>query len=138
MLLPSPCSCRLLPAPASSLCCPVLLRVVFAVRAVARARDPLGVLLVPADRLLQPALPGLKGPPAQLPLDLRRVDGVAAVVAGAVFDELNQRGRLAQSVQDRLGDLDVAPLVARADVVGLAGATPPHHREDGAAVVFDV
>src|SRR5438270_14075959 len=84
---------------------PVLLRVVFAVSAAARARDPLGVLPVPADRLLKAALPGLARAPPQLRLDLRSLNRVAAAVAGARFDELQQASRVAGRVQDGHGYL---------------------------------
>src|SRR5215208_4002930 len=79
---------------------PVLLLVIVAVGAAARALDPVRVLPVPADGFSQPRLPRLPRPPAEFGFGLRRVDGVAAVVAGAVFDELEERARLAQGFED--------------------------------------
>src|SRR5215213_598923 len=77
---------------------PVLLLVVFAVRAAARAGDPVGVVRVPAYGLREPRLPGLARSPPQLGLRLLGVYRVARVVAGAVFDELEERARLGQGV----------------------------------------
>src|SRR5215213_10153536 len=58
---------------------PVLLLVVLAVGAAARALDPLAVPRVPVYRLPQPGLPRLARPPVEFRLHLPRVDGVAAV-----------------------------------------------------------
>ena len=51
---------------------------------------PLLVVEIPAHGLTNALFELVGGKPAQLLLDLRRVNGVAAVVARAVFDERNQ------------------------------------------------
>lgn len=58
-------------------------------------------------------------PPAQLALELRRVDGVAAVVAGAVGDPVEVLGVAAHRLQDHAQDRDVVSLAISADEVGL-------------------
>ena len=61
-------------------------------------------------------------PPAQLALELGGVDGVAAVVAGAVGDPVEVLGVAAHGLQDHAQDGDVVPLAVRADEVGLPHA----------------
>src|SRR5690606_18009088 len=64
----------------------VLLLVVAAVCPALDAFPPLLVVLVPADRGLERFGPRrTRGGPAQLALDLARIDRVAEVMAGAVF-----------------------------------------------------
>src|SRR5690606_40216999 len=83
--------------------------------------------------------------PAELAFDLAGVDGVAAVVAGAVGDEGDElaparsRGaHLVEQVADGLDDLEVRALVAAADVVGLAGLALFGDESEGLAMVADV
>lgn len=77
-------------------------------------------------------------PPAQLALELGRVDGVAAVVAGAVGDPVEVLGVAAHGLQDHAQDRDVVPLAISPDEVGLPhpslGEDVPH----GRAVVLGV
>ena len=80
----------------------------------------------------------MRRPPAQLALQLGGVDGVAAVVAGAVGDPVEVPRILSHGLQDHAQDRDVVPLAVGADEVGL-----PHLslREDvpyGGAVVLGV
>ena len=75
--------------------------------------------------------------PSSLP-ELRRVEQVAAVVAGPVGDDRLQRLRLAGQLEDGVGDLLDRLLDARADVVRLADAAALEHELDRAAVVVDV
>src|SRR5262245_36611948 len=77
----------------------VLAGVELPVGAAAGLFHPRRVVLVPPHRLGQAALPRLRRPPAQLALDLARVDRVAAVVAGPVLHEADQGARLAQGPQ---------------------------------------
>ena len=77
-------------------------------------------------------------PPAELALELGGVDGVAAVVAGAVGDPVEVLGVAPHGLQDHAEHGDVVLLAVRADEVGL-----PHLalREDvphGGAVVLGV
>ena len=85
---------------------------------------------------------------AEFALDFGAVDGVAEVVAGAVFDVGDEGAAggaggegghlLVEEVADFLDDGDVGEFVAAADVVG--GAVFGFHEDapDGGAVVFDV
>ena len=67
-------------------------------------------------------------PPAQLGLELGGVDGVAAVVAGAVLHPVEVVGVPAHGLQDHAQHGEVVLLAVRADEVGLAHAAL---REDG-------
>src|SRR5688500_1484041 len=64
----------------------VLLLVVLQVLAALDRLPPLRVVAVPLDRRADGLLELVPRRPAELALDLRRVDRVAAVVAGAVLD----------------------------------------------------
>ena len=80
----------------------------------------------------------MRRPPAQLALQLRAVDGVAAVVAGAVGDPVEVLGVLSHRLQDHAQDGDVVPLAVRSDEVGLPHAAAGQDVPDGAGVVLGV
>ena len=94
---------------------------------------------VPVDGLLE-ALGevGVRRPPAQLALELRAVDGVAAVVAGAVGDPVEVPGVAAHGLEDHAQDRDVVPLAVGADEVGLPRAALGEDVPDGRGVVLGV
>ena len=77
-------------------------------------------------------------PPAQLALELRGVDGVAAVVAGAVGDPVEVLGVAAHGREDHAQDRDVVPLAISSDEVGLPHAALREDVPDGAGVVLGV
>ena len=77
-------------------------------------------------------------PPAQLGLQLGGVDGVAAVVAGAVAHPVEVVGVLAHGLQDHAQHGDVVLLAVRADEVGLAHAAAGQDGPHGGAVVLGV
>ena len=77
-------------------------------------------------------------PPAQLALQLGAVDGVAAVVAGAVGDPVEVLGVLPHRLEDHAQDRDVVPLAVGADEVGLPHAALGEDVPDGAGVVLGV
>ena len=94
---------------------------------------------VPVDRLLEPlGEVGVGRPPAQLALELRRVDGVAAVVAGAVGDPVEVLGVASHRLEDHAQDGDVVLLAICADEVGLPHAALGEDVPDGAGVVLGV
>ena len=94
---------------------------------------------VPVDRLLEPlGEVGVGRPPAQLALELGAVDGVAAVVAGAVGDPVEVLGVAAHGLQDHAQDRDVIPLAVGADEVGLPHAALGEDVPDGRGVVLGV
>ena len=100
---------------------------------------PGAVLGVPGDGLVEPpGEVGVRRPPAQLALQLGAVDGVAAVVAGAVGDPVEVLGVAPHCLEDHAQDRDVVPLAVGADEVGLPhlplGEDGPH----GARVVVGV
>lgn len=114
-------------------------------RAVARlggllGRAPPGLVLhVPVDGGPEPlGEVGVGRPPAQLALELGRVDGVAAVVAGAVGDPVEVLGVAAHGLQDHAQDGDVVLLPIGADEVGLPHAALGEDVPHRGAVVLGV
>ena len=94
---------------------------------------------VPVDGGLEPlGEVGVGRPPAQLALQLRGVDGVAAVVAGAVGDPVEVLGVAAHGLQDHAQDGDVVLLAICADEVGLPHAALGEDVPDGRGVVLGV
>lgn len=77
-------------------------------------------------------------PPAELALELRAVDGVAAVVAGAVGDPVEVLGVAAHRLQDHAQDGDVVPFAISSDEVGLPHAALGEDVPDGRGVVLGV
>lgn len=77
-------------------------------------------------------------PPVELALELRAVDGVAAVVAGAVGDPVEVLGVAPHGLEDHAQDGDVVPLAVGADEVGLPRAAAGEDVPDGAGVVLGV
>ena len=102
------------------------------------AHPPVAMLEVPFDRLLDAVLELRLRLPAEFRVDLRRVDGIAAVVALAVGDVLDEVFGLAELLEDGLDDVDVGALIVAADVVDLADAALLQDQVDGMAVVLDV
>ena len=80
----------------------------------------------------------MRRPPAQLALELRAVDGVAAVVAGAVGDPVEVLGVAAHGLQDHAQHGDVVLLPVGADEVGLPHAALGQDVPHGAGVVLGV
>lgn len=77
-------------------------------------------------------------PPAELALELRAVDGVAAVVAGAVGDPVEVLGVAAHGREDHAQHGDVVLLAIGADEVGLPHAALGEDVPDGRGVVLGV
>lgn len=88
----------------------------------------------------------MRGPPAEFAVNLRGVNRVAAVVAGAVFHEGNElartaaelRGEFINEVADEFHDAEVGPFVVAADAVGLASAPAQEGLPEGLRVVGHV
>ena len=80
----------------------------------------------------------MRRPPAQLALELGGVDGVAAVVAGAVGDPVEVLGVAAHGLQDHAQDRDVVLLAVGSDEVGLPRAALGEDVPDGRGVVLGV
>ena len=77
-------------------------------------------------------------PPAELSLELGRVDGVAAVVAGAVGDPVEVLGVAPHRLEDHAQDGDVVLLPIGPDEVGLPHAALGEDVPDGRGVVLGV
>ena len=99
---------------------------------------PALVFKIPLDGLLDAVLELRLRLPAELRVDLRRVDGVATVVALAVGDVLDEVFGLAELLEDGLDHVDVGALIVAADVVDLADASLLQDEVDGTAVVLDI
>ena len=80
----------------------------------------------------------MRRPPAELALELGGVDGVAAVVAGAVGDPVEVLGVLSHGLQDHAQHGDVVLLAISPDEVGLPRAALGEDVPDGAGVVLGV
>ena len=80
----------------------------------------------------------MRRPPAELALELGGVDGVAAVVAGAVGDPVEVLGVAAHGLQDHAQDGDVVLLPIGADEVGLPHAALGEDVPHRGAVVLGV
>ena len=94
---------------------------------------------VPVDGGLEPlGEVGVRRPPAELALELGGVDGVAAVVAGAVGDPVEVLGVAPHGLEDHAQDRDVVPLAVGADEVGLPRAAAGQDVPDGRGVVLGV
>ena len=119
-------------------CLPSVSPLLLPLRAVAGlggllGRAPPGLVLdIPVDGLLQ-ALGevGASRPPAQLALELRAVDGVAAVVAGAVGDPVEVLGVAPHGLQDHAQHGDIVLLPIGPDEVGLPHAALGEDIPDG-------
>src|SRR5919198_2862565 len=98
---------------------------------------PCFVLAVPPHGALQRGGEGVTRRPAELS-DLGGIHRVTAGVARAVGHPADERVGLARQSQDFAGQNDVFHLVAAADVVDLAVATPTQDEIDGGAVVDDI
>lgn len=94
---------------------------------------------VPVDGPLEPlGEVGVGRPPAQLALELGGVDGVAAVVAGAIGDPVEVLGVLSHRLEDHAQDGDVVLLAICADKVGLPHPALGEDVPDGRGVVLGV
>ena len=105
------------------------------------------VVQVPLHGLGNPGVEGFGRTPAKLTLQLARIDGVAAVVAGAVGDvgdlfgvalAIGTRAQLVQQAADGLDDFDIGFFVPAADVVGFTQLAGFEYAADGAAMIRDV
>lgn len=81
---------------------------------------------------------GVRRPPAELALEFGGVDGVAAVVAGAVGDPVEVLGILSHRLEDHAQDGDVVLLPVGADEVGLPHPALGEDVPDGRGVVLGV
>ena len=80
----------------------------------------------------------MRRPPSELALELHRVDGVAAVVAGTVGDPVEVLGVAPHGLQDHAQDRDVVLLAVGADEVGLPHAALGEDVPHRGAVVLGV
>ena len=95
------------------------------------------------DGFANPSLEGMGGNPAELALDLGRVDGIAAIMAGSVLNKSNQSTgvasecwpELVDDVANQLDNTDIGPLVVSTDVVRIAVCASGDDLPEGFAVV---
>ena len=88
-----------------------------------------------------------EGPPSQIASDLRRVDRIAAIMAGTIADERDLlviraavRARLLgiENIAQEAHDLDVRFFAAAADIVGFADTPALKHGADRSTVIDDI
>ena len=80
----------------------------------------------------------MRGAPAQLAPQLGGVDGVAAVMPGAVGHVVEVIGVVAHGLHDHPQHVDVAALAVRTDEVGLLHLATGQDGPNSAGVVLDV
>lgn len=102
------------------------------------AHPPVAVLKIPLNRLLDAVFELRLRLPAEFVVNLRRVDGVTAVMALAVRDVLNQVLALAEFLEDGLDDIDIRAFIVSADVVDFADTALLQDEVDGMAVILDI
>src|SRR5438128_133926 len=95
--------------------------VVVSIFAGARVFEPQGVRTIPINRAADAVLEGNLGMPTKLAANLRTVEGVASIVAGAILDVLHQGLRFAEIVENGLNDFQIRLRSTRRNVVNLAG-----------------
>src|SRR5256885_1821431 len=103
------------------------------------------MLEIPLHRFAQAVFECVRRCPSELAADLRRVDRVAAIVAGAIGDELLQPSpalgagpQRIDRVADAIDNLQVRSLVAAADVVLLSEPAGSKYGQQSRAVVVHV
>ena len=107
---------------------------------------PFLVVQIPADRGAETFVKAMVPLPAELALELGAVDGIAAIVAEAIFDVGDEGFQRGGGVAAFLGDEgdeaaqegDILPFVLAADVVGFADAAAVHDRPDRFVVILDI
>ncbi len=109
--------------------------------------DPVLVIEIPADGLTDTGLESFSGMPTKFVLNFRGVNGVAAVMAGAVGDKGDlflvgfPVGARREFVEDRangVDDIEVRFLVPAADVIGLSGPSSGENTANGGTMVVHV
>ena len=114
------------------------------IRPARHTLHPRRIRQIPLHRLAQPSLKALLRPPAQLALQLPRVDRIPPVMPRPVRHILHQlqmrpelrlRHQLIQQRAQRRHHLQIAPLISSADVVRLAHAPSLQHRPHRPAMV---
>src|SRR6266478_9306880 len=125
----------------------VMFRHPLTITAAGDVADPVFVFQIPADGFMDAALKRLQRAPVQFALDLARVHGIPAVVAGAVFYERDQlavrnggvvRAQFVEQSANGGDNVQVLFFAAPTDVVGFSDAAVGEHGTNGAAVILDV
>ena len=107
--------------------------------------QPLLVVEIPADSLLDTLLKLQRGLPSELFLQLRRVDGIAQIVAGTVCNEGNEihiltfltTQQTVNGLDDHFDDVDVLPLVETTDIISVGNLTLMENEVDGTGMILD-
>src|SRR5712692_8513144 len=125
----------------------VMFRHPLTITAAGDVADPVFVFQIPADGFMDAALKRLQRAPVQFALDLARVHGIPAVVAGAVFYERDQlavrnggvvRAQFVEQSANGGDNVQVLFFAAPTDVVGFSNAALRDDGANGAAVILDV
>src|SRR5206468_449533 len=112
----------------------ILLPVVLQVGPRLDLLPPIPMVRVPRDGLFESLVEGSARRPSEQS-QFAAVEGVPPVVPRPVGDGAHETGGLAEPLEDGPADVDVAPLVAAADVVDLAGGASLEDHVESLAVV---
>lgn len=100
---------------------------------------PVLVFAIPSDGLVETLREvRVDWPPAELLLELCRVDGITAIVARTVANPVKRVLRLSHALKDGLQNVDVVLLAVRADEIGLTDSTLREDVPDRTRVVLGV
>ena len=108
---------------------------------------PFGMIEIPGDGFEDAALKGLLRLPAQITLDLARIDGITAIVPGAVFHKCDlitvglavfERSQLVQGGANGLHHFQIGFFVVAAHVVSFTNDAFVQHASDGQTVVSHI
>ena len=125
----------------------VVLLYPFAVGAGLDVGYPALVFQIPLDGFTNAGVESFGRLPAEFSLYLARVNGVAAIMAGAVRDignlfaialAVRSGAEFVKQCANRVDDVDVGFFVPAADVVDLADFARFQYAANGAAMVFDI
>lgn len=106
---------------------------------------PEAIVAIPIHCLGKATFEVFFGCPAQFGFQFRRIDGIAAIMSGPVFDERNEASPgttlLRNSPVEQIANghhVKISSLVAPADVVGLANSAAFEHETECRGVILDV
>src|SRR5271170_656559 len=116
----------------------VVFLVISEVLAAAYSREPFVVGAIPINRLAQTVFERDRGFPAEFPLDFRAREGIAAIVAGAIFHGSKQRFCFSRGAKQTARHGEIFDDVRAADVVNLADSSVLQDRQNCAAMIRHV
>ena len=99
---------------------------------------PLLIVHIPVDGLLYALIKGGLRAPAELDVNLCRVNGIAQDMTGSVLDKDEKGLKFAHDSQNRFDNIYIALLIVTADIVDLAYPAVMNNEIDSAAVILNI